>query len=821
MEFTKILQRLAQPLASAENTIKKGEDSVDSSPKPILRRLMIALSIISVLVTVGIGILLLLQQRHFLQDTFDTRMAEVSYDYQRLLNQQASGLRMALQPIVANNAVKKALQEGDTQRLESDWHDIFETMKRENRLTHFYFLDHKRVCLLRMHNPSRKGDVINRFTALEAEWTHKRASGLELGPMGTLTLRVIQPVYEGESLIGYIELGKEVEDILQKLHTQPTDEIVVLIRKQYLERSAWEEGMQMLGRKANWKQFPEDVVVYASQEKLPDSLAKLGDQDTSLHDSYGKKGQEITDQGKDWRVSMIHMKDASGKEIGDLIVMSDNTLEKSEFVHFISVLALGSSVVIGLILFLIFLFLRRTDANIRLQQTNLLENRKAINSLAFFDQLTNLPNRTLLLDRLKQVMAVTSRSGNYGALLFIDLDNFKTLNDTLGHDTGDMLLKQVAQRLTGCVREGDTVSRFGGDEFVVILSGLSTHETDAATASEMIAEKILASLNEPYFLNGINHRSSASIGVTLFKGDSSSIDNLMKQADLAMYKSKEAGRDGLSFFDPNMESALKTRSALEEDLRKGIDERQFVLYYQAQVREDGSVSGTEVLVRWQHPKRGIVSPIEFIPVAEETGLILPLGHWILKTACEQLARWARIPEMEAVTMAVNVSARQFSQSNFVAEVLSVIQETGANPNRLKLELTESLLLQNIEEVIRKMAALKVAGVSFSLDDFGTGYSSLSYLKRLPLDQLKIDQSFVRDIMNNENDAIICKSTIALSESMGLSVIAEGVETQEQRNLLLDLGCRAYQGYWFSRPVPLTEFEALCQRIHSPETAGES
>lgn len=818
MEFPKILQRLAQPLALAENPIKRGGDT---SPKPIFHRLMIALSIISVLVTVGVGILLLLQQRHFLQDTFDTRMAEVSYDYQRLLHQQASGLSMALQPIAANNTVKKALQEGDSQRLESDWHDIFETMKRENRLTHFYFLDKKRVCLLRVHNPSRRGDVINRFTALEAEWTHKRASGLELGPMGTLTLRVIEPVYEGESLIGYIELGKEVEDILQKLHTQPTDEIVVVVRKQYLERSAWEEGMHMLGRKADWNQFPNDVVVYASQEKLPDSLVKLGHKYSSFHDSYGKKGQEITDQGKDWRVSMIHMKDASGKEIGDLIVMSDNTLEKSEFVHFISVLALGSSAIIGLVLFLIFLFLRRTDASIRLQQRNLLENQKEINSLAFFDQLTNLPNRTLLLDRLKQVMAVTSRSGNYGALLFIDLDNFKTLNDTLGHDTGDMLLKQVAQRLTGCVREGDTVSRFGGDEFVVILSGLSTHETDAATASEMIAEKILASLNEPYFLNGINHRSSASIGVTLFKGDSSSIDNLMKQADLAMYKSKEAGRNGLSFFDPNMESTLKARSALEEDLRKGIEEKQFVLFYQAQVREDGSVSGTEVLVRWQHPERGIVSPIEFIPVAEETGLILPLGHWILKTACEQLARWAQIPEMEAVTMAVNVSARQFSQSDFVAEVLSVIQESGANPNRLKLELTESLLLQNIEEVISKMESLKVAGVSFSLDDFGTGYSSLSYLKRLPLDQLKIDQSFVRDIMNNENDAIICKSTIALSESMGLSVIAEGVETQEQRNLLLDLGCHAYQGYWFSRPVPLIEFEALCQRIHSTEAAGES
>jgi diguanylate cyclase (GGDEF)-like protein len=798
----------------------KNLQQTDLSPKPILRRLMITLSIISLLVTAGIGILLLLQHQHFLHDTFKTRIDEVAFDYQRLLNQQASGLAMTLQPIIADSTVKKALREGDSKRLEADWHNVFETMKRENHLTHFYFLDKKRVCLLRVHNPSRRGDVINRFTALQAEWTHKRSSGLELGPMGTLTLRVIEPVYDGETLVGYIELGKEIEDVLQKLHTQLTDEMAVLIRKQYLKQSSWEEGMRMLGREANWNQLPNDVVVYASIGKLPDSLVSLGHEYSSLHDSYGKKDQEITYQGKDWRVSMIHLIDASGKEIGDLIVMSDNSLEKSEFIHFISVLALGSSVIIGVVLSFIFLFLRRTDASIHLQQMNLLKHQKEIDSLAFFDQLTNLPNRILLLDRLKQAMSVSSRSGNYGALLFIDLDNFKTLNDTLGHDTGDILLKQVSQRLTGCVREGDTVSRFGGDEFVVILSGLSSNETDAASASEMVAEKILASLNETYLLNGLSHRSSASIGVTLFKGDISSIDNLMKQADLAMYKSKEAGRNGLSFFDPDMESTLKARSALEEDLRRGIEEHQFVLYYQAQVIENGNITGTEVLVRWQHPKRGIVSPIEFIPVAEETGLILSLGHWILKTACEQLAVWARIPDMEVVTMAVNVSARQFSQNDFVAEVLSILHETGANPHRLKLELTESLLLQNIEDVIKKMAALKVAGVSFSLDDFGTGYSSLAYLKRLPLDQLKIDQSFVRDIMNNENDAIICKSTIALSDSMGLTVIAEGVETLEQRNILFDMGCRAYQGYWFSRPIPLTEFEALCKRINTVQTLGE-
>jgi EAL domain-containing protein (putative c-di-GMP-specific phosphodiesterase class I) len=332
-------------------------------------------------------------------------------------------------------------------------------------------------------------------------------------------------------------------------------------------------------------------------------------------------------------------------------------------------------------------------------------------------------------------------------------------------------------------------------------------------------KKILASLNEIYLLGDVSHRSTASIGVTLFRGARTSADDLMKQADLAMYQSKEAGRNGISYFDPDMESALKERAVLEEDLRIGIEKQQFVLHYQSQVIENGCIVGCEVLVRWQHPMRGMVGPVEFIPVAEETGLILPLGEWILKTACTQLALWSRVLEMESITISVNVSARQFSQSDFVARVLSIINETGANPKRLKLELTESLLVQNIEEVIEKMAALKVAGVCFSLDDFGTGYSSLAYLKRLPLDQLKIDQSFVHDILINSNDAIICKSTIALAESMGLAVIAEGVETQEQRNILANLGCHTYQGYWFSRPVPLDAFETL-MRMSIHDLMGE-
>jgi diguanylate cyclase (GGDEF)-like protein/PAS domain S-box-containing protein len=434
-----------------------------------------------------------------------------------------------------------------------------------------------------------------------------------------------------------------------------------------------------------------------------------------------------------------------------------------------------------------------------------------INALAFFDQLTALPNRTLLLDRLKQTMTLTARSGHYGALLFIDLDKFKTLNDSLGHDMGDLLLQQVAQRLVSCVRAGDTVARLGGDEFVVMLASLSLNEQEAATQTEAIGEKIHAKLNQTYSLKGAAYHSTPSIGATLFSGQQTEIEVLLKQADLAMYKAKDAGRNALRFFDPDMEVVVMRRAALEKDLHEALQENQFMLHYQAQMA-DGQLTGAEVLLRWQHPRRGMVSPAEFIPLAEETGLILPVGHWVLATACTQLAIWAARPELAHLTVAVNVSALQFRQPDFVNQVEAVLQQTGANPYRLKLELTESLLVSNVDEVIEKMFALKARGVGFSLDDFGTGYSSLSYLKRLPLDQLKIDQSFVRDILSDPNDAAIAKTIIALAESLGLGVIAEGVETAAQRDFLADSGCYAYQGYFFSRPLPLNGFEEFSRRV---------
>lgn len=435
-----------------------------------------------------------------------------------------------------------------------------------------------------------------------------------------------------------------------------------------------------------------------------------------------------------------------------------------------------------------------------------------IEYLAFYDQLTRLPNRRLLLDRLQQALAASARSGAEGALLFIDLDNFKDLNDTLGHEKGDLLLKLVAERLNLCVRDGDTVARLGGDEFVMMIEGLSSVPEEAAAQSKKIGEKVLTALNQPYPLADREHHSTPSIGVTLFSDQKDSIEELMKRADLAMYKAKQAGRNTLCFFDPHMQAAVVARTAMEADMRVGLRDGQFLLYYQPQVNHHVELTGVEALLRWQHPERGLVSPVEFIPVAEASGLILPLGQWVLETACRQLVSWSRGVETARLTVSVNVSARQFHHPAFVDRVLSVIEETGANPERLKLELTESLLLSDVDDVIDKMTALKDRGVGFSLDDFGTGYSSLAYLKRLPLDQLKIDQSFVSDIVTNGNDAAITSAIVALAHNLGLSVIAEGVETEAQCEHLARQGCHAYQGYLFGRPGSVELIEAMLGRV---------
>ena len=440
-----------------------------------------------------------------------------------------------------------------------------------------------------------------------------------------------------------------------------------------------------------------------------------------------------------------------------------------------------------------------------------------IEHLAFYDPLTNLPNRRLLKDRLALALASSKRNRQLGALMFMDLDNFKRLNDTLGHDMGDLLLQQVAGRLLGSLRASDTAARLGGDEFVVMLETLGENAEQATIHAEVVGKKILAALSEPYLLDGHDYRCTSSIGITLFDGYSVEEDGLLKHVDIAMYQAKQSGRNAMCFFDQAMQTVLLERATLEADLRLALEGEQFKLFYQMQVAQDGRIVGAEVLIRWQHPLQGLVTPITFIPLAEETGLILLVGQWALETACMQLKRWEGDPLTQDLQLALNVSARQLHHAGFVEQVRSVLKKTGIEPSRLKLELTESMVINDIKDAIIKMQALRDIGVRFSMDDFGTGYSSLTHLTQLPFDQLKIDHSFVHNIGVKQADAVIVQTIIAMANTLGMEVIAEGVETQAQRKFLALNGCKLYQGYLFSKPVPLVAFEAqLTQLLHLPK-----
>ncbi len=430
-----------------------------------------------------------------------------------------------------------------------------------------------------------------------------------------------------------------------------------------------------------------------------------------------------------------------------------------------------------------------------------------IERLAFYDALTGLPNRRLLLDRLHRSCISLERNRHHAALLFIDLDNFKNLNDTRGHDLGDQLLAQVAGRLRECVRASDTVARFGGDEFVVLADTLATTAEQARNDAHKLAHKIARALRQPYTLaDGHVYHSTPSVGVTLFAHPTQPVDELLRQADFAMYQAKTAGRNAVRFFDPSLLSQMRARAELETELRHGLARGELLLHYQPVVDIGGHIVAAEALVRWQHPQRGLLAPGEFIEMAEQTGLILPLGRRVLDAACTQLAAWAQQPAMDGITLSVNVSARQFRQSAFADEVLTALRASGARADRLRLEITESLMLTDTEESIAKMDHLRAQGVCFSLDDFGTGYSSLSYLKRLPLDQLKIDRGFVRDLLTDPNDAAIVRTILALAQSLDLSVVAEGVETASQLDFLRRHGCQAFQGYMFGRPAAAVAIE---------------
>jgi diguanylate cyclase (GGDEF)-like protein len=430
------------------------------------------------------------------------------------------------------------------------------------------------------------------------------------------------------------------------------------------------------------------------------------------------------------------------------------------------------------------------------------ESQRNLSHVSQHDMLTNLPNRHVARELVNRAIAQAQRQGSHVGLIFLNLDHFKSINDTLGHQAGDELLQLVAERLRASVRSSDVLARHGGDEFVVCLNDVS-----GPSEASQVAATLLQSFATAFRVSQQSVMTTCSAGLALFPADGDDYDALLRNADIALTMAKSSGRNTFRFFDQDMQKAIFERVALANGLRVALEEKQLVLYYQPQLNGNREICGAEALVRWIHPIRGMVSPTEFIPVAEDNGLILPLGHWVLEEACTQIARWSTQAAFADLVIAVNISAAQLKQEDFVSNVVSVLEATGASPNRLKLELTESQLVSNVDETIRKMSALKAFGVSFSLDDFGTGYSSLSYLSRLPLDQLKIDRSFVDGIESRDDAVAICAATISLAHSLKLKVVAEGVETEAQRYFLSTVHrCDLIQGYLHSRPLEVSAFE---------------
>jgi diguanylate cyclase (GGDEF)-like protein/PAS domain S-box-containing protein len=895
--------------------------------KKLKQWILLPLTLVFCLSLAAFSVFIYHNERAHLDESFGHELATMQASYQGMLALHGEYLRTAFGFLEHDRTLRAALAAGDRTQLQTRFAPLFEKLKRELNITHFYFLDANRVTLLRLHQPSRFGDRIERVTAREAERTGRLAIGVELGPLGTLTLRAVMPLREGGHTIGYVELGVETLDIVHDISRDFGNDAYVLLHKKHLSRQKWEEGMRMLGRKPEWDNYSDIILDSQTRPDIPPELDRIFAQGESAHKLTEI---EVKQNGQTYRLGFIPLLDASDRDIGDIAVLRNTTATTTQTRKLLFMLT-GMVIVCGVLLFLmIYLILDRTqralathfaerkqaeaelriaakafesqesmfitDANEIIQRVNKAftettgysaeeavgqkpsilksgrhdaefyralreslgrdgfwqgeiwnrrkngeiypeweaitvvrgadgqithyisaftdiskrkEAEEQIRDLAFYDPLTKLPNRRLLLDRLHQAIVLSVRNSQQGALLFIDLDNFKSVNDTQGHAVGDLLLVEVANRLQSCIRAGDTTARLGGDEFVVLLEGLDPDEPTAASQAETVGEKIRETIEQPFLINGKEYNNTTSIGITLFRGPIKTMEEMLKRADVALYQAKADGRNTVRFFDPALQTIVMARVTMEADLRRAVSTQdQFQLYYQAQVDSSGHLNGAEALVRWLHPERGMLSPTEFIPLAEETGLIMPLGNWVLKTACQQLAAWATQPETSHLTLAVNVSAKQFRLATFVEEVCAVVDLFKVDPAKLKLEITESLLLDNVDDIIAKMTALKARGISFSIDDFGTGYSSLSYLKRLPLYQLKIDQSFVRDVLTDPNDATIAKIIVSLAYSMNLAVIAEGVETEAQREFLDLNGCHSFQGYLFSKPIPIKEFEQL-------------
>ncbi|MBU1690266.1 MAG: EAL domain-containing protein [Gammaproteobacteria bacterium] len=875
--------------------------------------------------------------------------------YDRALTGRSEKLGVGLEAILRDKPLQVALRAHDRKALLKRSAPLFKALHDQYGITHFYFEDTARVNVLRVHQPERYGDTINRYTTLTAEKTGKITSGVELGPIGTFTLRVVAPIYDSHGLIGYVELGEEIEGVLQGLHDIIGTDLALFIDKQFLVRKNWESGMRMLKRNADWDRLPDAAIIHQTLDLPREVLLRLlsgRDQPDSI--------TNLNLGNKHYHVGMIPVEDATGRKVGSLFMLQDMSLKFREMAATLRNLSLFYLALGGTLFALFALIIHRVERRLEhsrqqaitqgeehvalqakhiaelqdeqdrlqraqkeLQQSqgklrlsaqvfenstegivitdihaNILQINRAfatitgyseeevtgknINILhsgrhgpnfyqamwsslvefgywqgeiwnrrkngeiypewltliatrdeqgeiihyigvfadltekkqtearahyfANYDTNTDLPNRLLLAKHLQQELERANGNGWQVALLYLDLDRFKTINDTLGHRIGDKLLKAVAERIGHMVRDIDIIGRLSSDEFTIVLSDVGNRQN-----AEQVAKKILDAMNQPFEMEGQEVFITPSIGIALYPQDANSHEDLIRNADTAMAHIKAQGGNGFHFYSADMNVASSQRLTMETQLRRALERNEFVLYYQPQLSlHSGRIIGMEALLRWQHPERGLVSPAEFIPLLEETGMIVAVGDWVLHTACAQNSAWmaAGLPPLR---MAVNLSARQFRQRDLIESVNQALQNTGLAPEHLELEITESIMIQDLQTTITTLNQLHALGIQISIDDFGTGYSSLSYLKRLPISKIKIDQSFIRDICTDLDDEAIANAVISLGHSLKMQVIAEGVETLEQLEHLRKQKCDEIQGYYFSRPLPAEAFAQLVRK----------
>lgn len=720
------------------------------------------------------------------------------------LEERAQKLKAALEFIVDNEEFKAAFQTQDRSALLSSSRSLFDRLRSNYGITHFYFHDPKRTNILRVHQPERYGDKINRFTALEAEQSGHFTWGVELGPLGTFTLRAVMPWWHNGNLLGYVELGEEVEQGSTRLASAFGVDIYILVAKQYLDKKGWEAGMRMLGRQPDWDQFPYWVLAFQTTNHPPAGLLQ----------SVASEGREGMGQvvrasldGHEYRGVFIPLLDAGQRNVGELLVMEDMTPRLNSTYSTMATI-FGSALVVGSILFFLFYAIlsrverqmashqeaieKETQARLGIQQ----EHMDELERQARYDSLTGLPNRRSLVERLTEIVSAPDANEQPYVLLQFSLGRMREINNTLGHEIGDRLLKKVGERLQMGVEDADMVACLGGNEFAVLLP------KPAPELRGISVERIKDLFRTPFSINGTTVSSTVTIGVVFFPDHGHDASLLIRRADVAMRQAKQMNM-ACEIYDSERDPYSLRRLTIATDLRRAIDSGEMSLHYQPQVdARDGRLEGVEALARWQHPEHGFISPGEFIPLAESTGLIGSLTFWVLDEALRQCAIWVK--EGLNIKMSVNVSAPNLVDASFPDKVAALLLQRQLEPERLVLEVTESVFMQEPEHSLATLDRLKSMGISLSIDDFGTGYSSLAYLKRLPVHELKIDQAFIFDMLTDENDAMIVSSTVALAHGLGLKVVAEGVETREVWDNLKALGCDTIQGYYVARPMPADE-----------------